>query len=73
MKAPLTLEEARCIKDGDSLFVEKLSVHGTYKDGTPFVREYDMGVHLHQSDRIMLNYVMSYPDPLFEALNGTLQ
>ena len=73
MKAPLTPEEVRCIKDGDALFVEKLSVHGVYQDGTPFVREYEMGVPLHQADRIMLNYVLAYPDPLFEALNGTLQ
>lgn len=73
MSAPLTPEEARCIKEGDTLFVEKLSVHGTYKDGTPFVREYDMGVQLHQTDRIKLNYILSYPDPLFEALNRTLQ
>jgi hypothetical protein len=69
LSKPLTTEEARCIKDGEPLFVEKLSVHGTYKDGTPFVREYEMGVHLHQADRIMLNYVLEYPDPLWEAMN----
>ena len=73
MTAPLTPEETRCIEKGEPLFVEKLSVHGTYKDGTPFVREQTIGVHFHQSDRILVNYVLSYPDPLFEALNGTLQ
>lgn len=73
MSQALTPEETRCIERGESLYVEKLSVHGVYKDGTPFVREYEMGVHMHQADRIMLNYVISYPDPLFEALNGPIQ
>lgn len=66
---PLSLEEARCIKDGEPLFLEKLSVHGTYKDGTSFVREYEMGVHMHQADRLSINYVIRYPDPLWEAMN----
>ena len=73
MTHPLTPEEAQCIKRGEQLYVEKLSVHGVYKDGTPFVREYDMGVHMHEADRIMLNYVLCYPDPLAEALNRPLQ
>lgn len=71
MKAPLTPEEVRCIEAGDALFVEKISIHGTYKDGTPFVREHTMDVLLHQADRIMLNYVLNYPDPLWEAMNPT--
>lgn len=73
MTTLLTPEETQCIERGDHLYIEKLSVHGVYQDGTPFVREYPMEVFMHQADRIRLNYLISYPDPLAEALNGTLQ
>ena len=70
---PLTKEENEAIQTAQPLYVEKLTVHGTYKNGVPFVREYPMGVHLFQQDRIALNYIMEYPDPLREPVKGMVQ
>jgi hypothetical protein len=70
---PMTPEEATAIKQGQPVFIEKLTVHGTYKSGVPFVREYEIGIHLHQMDRVFLNYLMEYPDPLKEPIQGAVQ
>ena len=73
IQAPLSKEEAAAIASGDPLYVEKITVHGTYKNGLPFVREYPAGIHLFQHDRIMLNYVMNYPDPMTEEASPLVQ
>ena len=67
--APMSPEEAAAIKSGETLYVEKITVHGTYKSGVQFVREYPAGIHLNQLDRIFLNYGIEYPDPMAEDLD----
>ena len=70
---PLTSEEARCIERQETLYIEKITVHGTYKSGVPFVREYEIGTDLQLEDRIRLNYIIGYPDPLNEPMEGFVQ
>lgn len=70
---PLTLEEAQAIKNAEPLFIEKITVHGTYKSGVPFVREYGIGTDLQLEERIRLNYIIGYPDPLNDPMEGFVQ
>ena len=66
----MTKEEAAAIKDGKPIAITTMSMHGTYENGVPFVREYPINIFLGQLDTIQLTYVIEYPDPLAEAKKG---
>jgi hypothetical protein len=67
--APLTPEEAAAIEAGEPLYVEKVVVHGTYKNGVQFIREYPAGIQLMEDEGVMLSYRMTYPDPIEEQFD----
>lgn len=70
---PLTQEEMKAIADGEQLNIEKIVVHGTYKNGLTYVREYPMGADIFPTDGIAVSMILRYPDPLEEADTGMLQ
>lgn len=73
MTALITPEELKAIQSGETLFIEKITVHGTYQNGLPYVREHQVGMHLHQQDHVRINHYLHYPDPLLEPMEGTVQ
>jgi hypothetical protein len=66
----MTKEESEAIKSGKTLGLSSVSLHGTYDDGTPFVREYPANIFLMQGDTFNLNLVVGYPDPFADAMKG---
>lgn len=72
-QAPLSKEEVAAISAGEILHVEKLTVHGTYKNGLPFVREYPVDDDLFPDQSIIANLMLNYPDPLLDGKAGVLQ